>query len=386
MSQRSFSRRGFIRAVGWGGLAAPVLLQSPLLAASGLAQNQSPATVLDFDPLEQQQLKAAASHVLTFGSPYLSQNWRSSPHMHQQLKRNIQEMSQGQVYVDIQDAGLAGVGVELAGSVSHGMVDAALVSVSNLARVAPELDILNIPFWSADNQSYLNLVTSKAWDQLVVDKIRSQNRLDVLFHYVVGPRTATSVGVSGNTYRTPADLRGHLVRVPASHTLRSFYQMVGARPREVAWKRTSYAAEQAYIHALDPSIIGCFNGPDGLRNHIGVISQIDSVHDGWVAVINQAWLGRLPRRLRLIVRDAAEKTFQQHLLRTSEVTQYCIDEFTRLGSAVYVPTEQERAAWIDCCGPHRTQWDPVKKKLLGDTQTFDRLVEATQINNGYDYR
>ncbi|MEH6826207.1 MAG: TRAP transporter substrate-binding protein DctP [Motiliproteus sp.] len=375
MQGRLLTRRDFVRSLGWGGLSIAGLLNAPALSAS--------ESIVDAD--EQQSLKDAASHVMTFGSPYVTEDWRSTPHMHQQLKSNIQEMSHGQIYVDIQDAGKAGVGVELTASVSHGTIDAALVSVSNLSRVAPELDILNIPFWSADNQSYLNLVTSKIWDQVIVDKIKSQNKIDVLFHYVVGPRTATSVTLSGKTLRTPVDMNGEIFRVPASRTLQLIYEMAGATPREVAWKRTSYAAREGYIDALDPSIIGLYNGPDGLRNHLGVISQIDSVHDGWVAVVNKVWLDALPRHLRLIVRDAAEKTFQQHLLRTREVTQHCIGELARLGTTFYVPTEQEREAWIDCCGPTKKQWDPIKKRLLGDTKTFERLIEATQINNGYDF-
>lgn len=375
MSRRLISRRHLVRSLGWGGLAIAGLVNAPALSAAELI----------VDVAEQQSLRDAASHVMTFGSPYATEDWRSTPHMHQQLKTNIRQLSQGQIYVDIQDAGRAGVGLELAARVSRGTIEAALVSVSNLSRVAPELDILNIPFWSADNQRYLNLVTSKIWDQLIVDKMRSQNRIDVLFHYVVGPRTAASVKASGEAYRTPSEIRGAVIRVPASRTLRSFYEMVGATPREVAWKRTSYAAREGYIDALDPSIIGLFNGPDGLRNHLGVISQIDSVHDGWVAVVNKAWLDGLPRHLRLIVRDAAEKTFQQHLLRTREVTQYCIDEFARLGTTLYVPTEQERAAWIECCSPHHQKWNSIKKDLLGDVGVFDRLVEATKINNGYIY-
>ena len=138
MNRRLISRRHFVRSLGRAGLAISALTNAPGLSASELI----------VDAGEQLSLRDAASHVMTFGSPYVTEDWRSSPHMHQQLKANIQQMSQGQIYVDIQDSGKVGIGLELAASVSRGAIAAALVSVSNLSRVAPELDILNIPFWS----------------------------------------------------------------------------------------------------------------------------------------------------------------------------------------------------------------------------------------------
>ncbi len=332
---------------------------------------------------EEMMLRKTAKYHMVFASPYASEDEHFSPHMHQQLKKNIQEITQGKIYVDIQDKGKLGVGTELMAKVSRGHISAALVSVSNLSPAAPKLDILNIPFWSANNQDYLNLITSQTWQKLIIERIVKQGRIDILFHYVPGPRTASSTKTYGKTFKTPQDLQGVTFRIPSSKSLRKYYDLVGTNSVKVAWKKVAYLAKNGRIDALDPSVIGLHNGPGGLRDHIGVISAIESVHDGWVAVINQHWLNSLPLNLRLLLRDAAEKTFQQHLSKVVDITHACISDFNRRGTKIYIPTDEEKAFWIKQCGHQRPEWNAVKNRILGKTAEFHKLLDATKINNGY---
>jgi len=204
------TRRRFITTALGVGAGAALYSALPALAK------------VSFNPDEETEVRKSAKHTMVFGSPYLSDEWKSSPHMHSYLKKNIQEMSKGQIYVDIRDGGELGIGTELMVKVSRGQISAALVSASNLSPVAPELDILNIPFWSAGNQAYVNLVTSQTWENLIIDKVRAQGRIDVLFHYLPGPRTATTTKIYGRTIRTPADIKDVLFRIPPSESLRKY--------------------------------------------------------------------------------------------------------------------------------------------------------------------
>lgn len=265
----------------------------------------------------------------------------------------------------------------------RGHVSAALVSVSNLTPAAPALDILNIPFWAASDQEYLNLVTSNVWKSLVLDKISQQGLLEVLFHYLPGPRTISTSKEYGKVIRTPDELKNVIMRVPRSQVLKQLYNMLNASVVDVDWKDVSSLAKMGRIEAFDPSLVGLYNGPNDLNRHVGSSTQIESVQDGWLAVVSQRWLASLPPDLRVILDKASEMTFTQHLATTKTVQQACAKKLVESGTTLYTPTREEQRDWIRRCGSQRREWLDTKKNLLGDVDTFERLIAATKVNNGY---
>ena len=359
---------------------------SRLIKGSGcaaLCTNHPLLTAIESSSESDIEIRNSAEHIMTYASPYASNAYKYCPHMHFEFKKNIEEMSSGRVYVDIKDNGILGTGHELMAKVARGAISAGLVSVSNLTPAAPELDILNIPFWSATDQAYLNLVTSNTWKELIIDRVKSQGKLDVLFHYLPGSRTASSTVKYGKVIRRPDEVKGTIFRIPNSNALKIFYELAGASPVDVDWVSVAAMAKYGRIEALDPSIIGLHNGPQGLRHQIGNISQIQSVYDGWIAVVSQQWFNRLPLELKLVLKDASEKTFREHLSSISQVRADCTHSFEGLGTSIYIPTHDEREEWIRRCGPNNETWTAIKRNILGDDKIFQKLVDATKTNNGY---
>jgi len=362
-------RRHFIKSSLTLGASTAVYLQCPTLSFA--------ANTLELDK------KARAQYTLIFASPYDSAQSHFTPHMHLEFKHNIESLSQGRIYVDIQDKGRLGVGTELMAAVKRGHVAAALISVSNLSRALPMLDILNIPFWAAENQAYLNLITSEIWQERVLERIKNQGELEVLFHYIPGPRTVTTTKEYNKVIKSPEDLNHVIFRVPASKVLTEYYKMTGANVVSVPWSETARLSRIGQIQALDPGFVGLYSGPDNLKKEIGTISTISSVQDAWVCAINQRWLNKLPKEIRLIVKDASELTFKQHILGVGENTQNCIDGLLQSGCKIYRPNSDELQIWQEMFGHQQPKWTEIKKQLLGDLKTFDKLLESTKQNNGY---
>ncbi|MBU2972552.1 TRAP transporter substrate-binding protein DctP [Pseudoalteromonas sp. C2R02] len=333
--------------------------------------------------LLESEKKAQAKFTLVFASPYDSSQSQYTPHMHLEFKQNIETMSQGKIYVDIQDKGRLGIGTELMAAVNRGHVSAALISVSNLSRALPILDILNIPFWAADNQAYLNLISSGIWQNLVLDNIKNKSNLEVLFHYIPGPRTLSTTKNYNKVIKRPEDLNHVVFRVPASKVLTEYYKMTGANVVSVPWSETARLSRIGQIQALDPGFVGLYSGPEQLKSSIGTVSTISSVQDAWVSVINQAWLNNLPTELKLIVKQASEATFKQHLKSIESNTQNCINGLLKAGSKIYQPTHNELEIWRVLFGHHQVKWIDVKKQLLGDLKTFDMLLAATKQTSDY---
>ncbi len=354
------------------GLTRRKLLQ----AAMGLSFGLGASAALGLEA------KAKAKFELRFASPYDSDSWQTTPHMHQQIKQAIESFSHGEIYVSILDKGIAGIGPDLMKRVSHGYVSGALISASNLSPVAPVLDILNIPFWCADNQSYLNLVTSSIWQKEVAARIHKRGVLEIMFPYVVGSRTITSTRIHNKTAAIPKDLVGKQVRIPTSKVLKNFYAITKAKTRKVAWGDVSDGARRGNFQFLDPSVVGLYNGPNELRKHLGVISLIDSVQDSWLAVINQQWMAQLPKYLQQAVRDACDQVFRQQIQGVTDITNNCLLALKESGIGIYRPSFDEKAQWLECCGHQHASWGSIKKSILKDDQLFSKLLEAANTNNG----
>lgn len=375
MANIVYSRREFVRSM----LGASSLCASYVAGIEAAGLDQVPLETLVAD----EEAKRKAKYTMNFASPYDTNLWQSSPHMHREIKTAIESHSRGEIYVNILDKGIAGIGPKLMTRIANGQVNGALVSASNLAPIAPVLDILNIPFWSANNQSYLNLVTSKVWQRVVIDKIKQRGVMEVMFHYVVGARTLSVIKPHDHDVLLPQDVMNLTIRVPTSALLENFYSLLGAKPLRIPWGKVAQSARKNRFHCLDPSLVGLFNGPDKLKYEIARISEIESVQDSWLAVIHQPWLKSLPLHLREAVKQASQQVFSQQLEQYPQVANHCRDGLKRLGVEFHRPNEEQQAQWKAICGPEHPSWNSFKQAILHNKHLFQQLNEASQENHGY---
>jgi TRAP-type C4-dicarboxylate transport system substrate-binding protein len=323
--------------------------------------------------------KKLAKYTFKFSSPYKTSDYETTPHAHLEIKQLIEKYTQNNVYVEIRDNGIDGIGSSLVNSVKYNLTDCALLSVSNLSPIIPELDIINIPFWSASPEDYIRLFTSDVWKRHVLSKLEKHN-LKLLLPYVVGARTATSTKQFGKRIVTPEDFVDVIFRIPGSINLKYFYQMTRARPHTIAWRLTAITARARRFQALDPSITGLYSGPDGLRNEIGVISEIESVHDGWVAIANKDFINTLDSKTRIQFLLAWEEIQQAQSKQYENVNKLCSDKFKKLGTKIYRPSQHDKEVLASTFGHERAEWDPVKKRLLGEDGLliFDGMYKAAK--------
>ncbi|WP_440054067.1 TRAP transporter substrate-binding protein [Pseudoalteromonas sp. T1lg65] len=357
------------------------LLKLTLASACGLLVPPQLHALSDKE--QDTEKRRQASFQLHFGSPYDTEQAHLSPHMHNELKHWIEHYSQGQIYVQIHQLGSKGVGRELAAQVSRGTIQGALLSISNLTPAVPMLDILNIPFWSAQPQAYLNLVTSKVWREKVLQPIKAQGKLQVLYHIIPGPRTITTTKRFNRALCTPQSLKNIIFRVPASQVLKKLYQLCDTTPIDVHWKDVAKLAKLGKIEALDPSIVGLFNGPSDLKKHLGVVCEVESVQDGWAAIISQKFLDSLPLKLQHALFDAAEHTFADHLKSRHTVVNMCRAALRLEGVQFSTLSAEAKQQWMEQCGYQLPVWDDTKLDLLGKKALFEQLLDATKEHNGY---
>ncbi len=329
---------------------------------------------------EETRRQKAAKYKMNIATAYILGASRSYPIMQLDLKENIQNCTNGQVYVKLAPGGQLGAGSALVQKVQAGTIQAAQHSISNFAPFAPVCDMINIPYWCGENQKFVNLVTSETWRNEVNPKVEAKG-FKILWYVVIDPRVvATRKGVPG-PIKTPEQMKGIKFRVPGSKILALFYQLLGANPTPVAWGETSSAIKQGVADALDPSVeaLNVF----GFKDVLDWVTFNGAVPDSQVYSCNLEWFKSLPSQIQEQIDFASEITTQQNLAKVPAARAYAMAELAAAGVKFYVPTAAEKKQWVEAAGAQLPAWDAIKKELIGDPGKFGKFVEAANTQGRF---
>ena len=365
-------RRRFLEVTGRYGFT------SALLALTGgyLWSDADLAYAAD----DEEAKEKAAKHVMIFATEYKNDDYKTYPIMQTQFKENLQKLSGNAVYVKLFPSGQLGIGPALAQKVQAGTVQGGSVSLSNFSPFAPIVDVINIPFWCGENQRFANLVTSAVWNEEITPKVTVKG-YKPMFYFTVDPRTIATRKGMNKVIKTPEDMRGVKMRVPASRLLQQFYRLTGANPTVVAWGETPSALKQGVADALDPSVGALYTF--GFIDIIESITLVDSVTDAQMFAANNDWFQALPKDLQMKFEEASEKTQGESFAQIPIARKNSMDALAKGGVKFYRPSADEHKRWVDVAGEQRPEWNDIKKELAGSVGTFDKLKTAANTKGKF---
>ena len=175
---KSMARRNFLKLTGTGAFTTAMVAGGAGILWSSEAVAQTAK--------EENQREAAADHIMTIATAYVLGATRSYPIMQLDLKENIQNATDGKVYVKLAPGGQLGAGGALVQKVQSGTIQAAQHSLSNFAPFSPTVDLINMPYFCGSNQRFVNLVHSSIWQDEVHPKVEAKG-FKVLFYVVIDP-------------------------------------------------------------------------------------------------------------------------------------------------------------------------------------------------------
>ena len=368
----SLERRRFLELTGKIGFTTALVAAGTglLMSNSAVAQTKN----------EEDERKKAAKYEMIIATAYILGASRGYPLMQLDLKENIQNLTNGQVYVKLAPGGQLGTGGALVKKVQGGTIQAAQHSLANFAPYASAVDLINIPYWCGENQKFSNLVSSEAWKQEVHPKVEA-NGFKPLMYVCIDPRVvALRKGMEG-PIKTPDQMQGIKFRVPGSRILQQFCRLLGANPTPVAWGETPAAIAQGVADALDPSVqaLNVF----GFKDVLSHVTFVRSVPDAQIYSCNLEWFNSLPLDVREGIEFAAEVTTHQNLAKVPSARGYSMFELSQSGVQFYSPTPDELAQWVAKAGHQLPEWDSFKKDLAGSLPIFDKLLEAANTQGKY---
>ena len=370
---RSVERRRFLS------LSAKFGFTTAMVAAgAGTLMSDEAAAQTSQEELERE---GKAKYKVTLATEYRIGTTRSYPVIQLNVKENLQNFSNGAIYVKLQPGGALGTGTALAQKVQAGTVEIGQFSLSNFAPFAPAVDLINLPYWCGENQKFVNLITSPVWEDQVNKLVRDKG-FEPMFYFCIDPRTAAKRrGLSEGPFKTPADLVGVKFRVPGSEILKQFYRLLGANPTPVAWGETPSAIKQGVADALDPAVGALY--AFGFQDILSWVTFNRPVPDSQVYAMNKEWFDGLDAETKDAIMQAAETCLQQNLAQVPASRAFAMAEMGAAGVEFYVPTEDELAQWKEKAGAQLPDWDPIKTQILGSPDKFQPLVDAANTPSKY---
>lgn len=362
---KSMARRNFLKLTGTGAFTTAMVAGGAGILWSSEAVAQTAK--------EENQREAAADHIMTIATAYVLGATRSYPIMQLDLKENIQNATDGKVYVKLAPGGQLGAGGALVQKVQSGTIQAAQHSLSNFAPFSPTVDLINMPYFCGSNQRFVNLVHSSIWQDEVHPKVEAKG-FKVLFYVVIDPRVVAVRKGGAGAVISPSDLKGIKFRVPGSKMLQQYYRMVGANPTPVAWGETPSAIKQGVADALDPSVGALY--VFGFKDILSHVTFTQAVPDSQVYSCNLEWFNALPADVQEGIEVASAITAQQNLAKVPSARNYAMAELRKAGVEFHSLSEDQLAEWKDAGGHQNAEWDSFKVELAGSMAKFDELNEA----------
>ncbi len=363
-------RRQFLSAAGRYGFTVAAL------ASAGGFLFSEPALAMTSQ--QEQQRERAAKFTMNVATAYRLGASRSYPIMQLNFKENIENFTRGKVYVKLAPAGQLGVGTKIVNKIQGGTIQAGQHSLSNFAPFAPAADLVNVPYWCAENQHLVNLLTSDTWKK-IVDPRLANHGFKALWYVIIDPRVVALRKGGSGPIKSPKDMQGIKFRVPGSKILQKVYQLMGANPTPIAWGETTAAIKEGVADALDPSVNALY--VYGFKDVLSWITFDHAVPDVQAYSCNLQWFNSLPKDVQHAIETASDVTFRQNLAQVPAARAYAMAELQQAGVQFYTPTASEMAEWKASCGYQLKTWDSTKKALAGSLDNFNSLVEAAQTQS-----
>ncbi|MDT8328276.1 MAG: TRAP transporter substrate-binding protein [Roseovarius sp.] len=368
----SAERRNFLKLAGTGSFTAAMVAGAGGMLWSSEAVAQT-AT-------EEKERERAAEHSMTIATAYVLGASRSYPIMQLDLKENIQNATNGKVYVKLAPGGQLGAGGALVQKVQGGTIQAAQHSLSNFAPFASTVDLINMPYLCGSNQRFTNLVNSDFWNTEVHPKVEAAG-FKALFYVNIDPRVVAVRKGGAGAVLSPSDLSGVKFRVPGSKMLQQYYRMVGANPTPVAWGETPSAIKQGVADALDPSVGALY--VFGFKDILSHVTFTQAVPDSQVYSCNLEWFNSMPADVQEGIMWGSEMTAHQNLSKVPSARAYAMAELAKAGVEFHSLSDDQLAEWKAAGGFQRPEWDEFKTELAGSMDAFAKMEEAAGTQGKY---
>jgi TRAP-type C4-dicarboxylate transport system substrate-binding protein len=277
-------------------------------------------------------------------------------------------------------AGSLGSALERSQKLQSGTLEISNTSNSNLASYVPMFNSLIFPYVTRGYEGTLETINNG------LTIAQSQNFKDICVNaaykkgFVMGfwtPMGVRQVALSqkkDKVVKIPEDIKGVKVRVTGSFVERKIFELLDANPSPIAWPETFTSLQKGVCDAIHNSSVSIY----GFNFHqlVGTITKTNFYPTLNLYVASRRWFEKLPKHLQEAYTRACNEAQEIQLAQVKKSEQFCAQEIEKAGIKYYTPSEDEYKKWYDAINYKKPIWEPVIKKVVGDVETFNKIVGA----------
>jgi TRAP-type transport system periplasmic protein len=331
--------------------------------------------------------KAKAKHIMTFGldgTLNLFPNRAVAKHstwIHgmPEYKELVEKNSNGQIYVDIHDAGALGGQTAALKKVQQGILQGASCSTQNAAQLAPIWNVLDVPYAVGPVENHWKLIFSKEFN----DSVRAQSEKRRLTTAIIMPYLRW-LEMSHNVkkeIRKPEDLKGVKMRVTGSKLEQACFEILPTNSTPIAWSEVFTALKDGAVDGIHTTPTSVLDG--GMAPVIGQIVDTLMMYNNDSIWLNTEWIDALPGDLKEVVLEAnyigQKKIYDDYAPIHREAIGTTIDGpkvgWKAANTKIVRLSDAERAVWVDYLSIERN-----KSKLNALIDQFGRKEFELVLN------
>ncbi|MCA8927326.1 MAG: TRAP transporter substrate-binding protein [Alphaproteobacteria bacterium] len=218
----------------------------------------------------------------------------------------IEELSDGEIAVQIIDKGQACAENQCVERVGAGVLDIGGSSAQNAAAVVYHAQALDWPFLWRDRTSLVNLLHDPSMNAVYRDVWKKKYGIEFL--YCSNEMRDVFMGLKYSDLpevRHPDQLKGRKLRITNSAMIQNFAASLGMSPVPLAWTETLEGMKSGVVDGMETW--GSSAAGFGMTRVTAQAVELDFCPGMGSTFINSRSMERLPERLQEVVREAARR-------------------------------------------------------------------------------
>lgn len=282
--------------------------------------------------------------------------------------KTIEEESGGTVRINFFPGGQLGADADLVQQVARGRIDAAGVGSGFIQLLAPETQLLLLPFFFR-SATEMDCALDRHLAP-VIDQKLSEKGVKVL-----GWSEGGTLDFAGKrAFVHPADIAGVKAGVTGIRATLLMWQALGANPTVVTFPEIPTAFQTGMID-IAPTVPARYVS-EGVNKVAPVLSRVELFYGGAISIMNKAAWDRLTPEQRAAF-DRAAARIPLSLLRQEvrAIQDQLVDAHAKSGGQVMVPTAEQRDAFRKVIAP---LWPRMAQEAGPEGPRFFALMEAAR--------
>jgi tripartite ATP-independent transporter DctP family solute receptor len=169
----------------------------------------------------------------------------------QKFAEEFESRSNGKHSVKLFHNGQLGSEQNTVNDAALGTLDFSVLAINNITPFSPTVGIFTLPYMILSLDEAVKLTQGDIGKELVENTIRDAGVRIIAWSYA-GYRVLSN---SKRPIKSPADLKGIVVRVPKNEIMIDTYNAWGVNPTPMAWSETFTALQQGVVDAQDTPYI-----------------------------------------------------------------------------------------------------------------------------------